>query len=167
MFVYTYINPMWILVGWEKQLKDTIFNGRPVRYVAPQVWNSLPTEIRQSCNNLLQFKSKLKTFLFQQSWALLWIHIYNEGPYKYSRLLYYYYYLRSWYRQFNQLWLCSVAYLGFRKGGGKFSLATSAHTKEGSTKFSNFFFNVKKKLTKGGPWPNGPLNTPLIMLMHA
>ena len=39
------------------------------------VWNSLPTEIRQSCNNLSQFKSKLKTFLFQQSWALLWIHI--------------------------------------------------------------------------------------------
>ena len=33
----------------------------------PYVWNSLPTEIRQSCNNLLQFKSKLKTFLFQQS----------------------------------------------------------------------------------------------------
>ena len=41
----------------------------------PHVWNSLPTEIRQSCNNLFQFKSKLKTFLFQQSWALLWIHI--------------------------------------------------------------------------------------------
>ena len=41
----------------------------------PPVWNSLPTEIRQSCNNLLQFKSKLKTFLFQQSWTLLWIHI--------------------------------------------------------------------------------------------
>ena len=41
----------------------------------PHVWNSLPTEIGQSCNNLLQFKSKLKTFLFQQSWALLWIHI--------------------------------------------------------------------------------------------
>ena len=32
----------------------------------PHVWNSLPTEIRQSCNNLFQFKSKLKTFLFQQ-----------------------------------------------------------------------------------------------------
>ena len=30
----------------------------------PHVWNSLPTEIRQSCNNLLQFKSKLKTLLF-------------------------------------------------------------------------------------------------------
>ena len=33
----------------------------------PHVWNSLPNEIRQSCNNLFQFKSKLKTFLFQQS----------------------------------------------------------------------------------------------------
>ena len=33
----------------------------------PHAWNSLPTEIRQSCNNLLQFKSKLKIFLFQQS----------------------------------------------------------------------------------------------------
>ena len=33
----------------------------------PHVWNSFPTEIRQSCNNLFQFKSKLKTFLFQQS----------------------------------------------------------------------------------------------------
>ena len=32
-----------------------------------------------------------------------------------------------------------VAYLGFRKGGAKFSLATSAHTKGGPTKFSNFF----------------------------
>ena len=41
----------------------------------PHVWNSLPTEIRQSLNNLLLFKSKLKTVLFQQSWALLWIHI--------------------------------------------------------------------------------------------
>ena len=41
----------------------------------PHVWNSLPTEIRQSCNNLLQFKSKLNTFLFKQSWAFLWIHI--------------------------------------------------------------------------------------------
>ena len=33
----------------------------------PHVWNSLPTEIRHSCNNLLQFKSKLKTFLFQHA----------------------------------------------------------------------------------------------------
>ena len=41
----------------------------------PHVWNSLPTEIRKLSKNLLQFKSKLKTFLFRQSWALLWIHI--------------------------------------------------------------------------------------------
>ena len=41
----------------------------------PHVWNSFPTEIRQSSNNLLLFKRKLKTFLFQHSWALLWILI--------------------------------------------------------------------------------------------
>ena len=33
----------------------------------PHVWNSLPTEIRQFSNSLSKFKSKLKTFLFQQS----------------------------------------------------------------------------------------------------
>ena len=33
----------------------------------PHVWNSLPSEIRLLSNNLLQFKGKLKTFLFQQS----------------------------------------------------------------------------------------------------
>ena len=45
----------------------------------PHMWNSLPTEIRQSCNNLLQFKSKLKTFLFQQSWMPFCGSISNEG----------------------------------------------------------------------------------------
>ena len=34
----------------------------------------------------MQFKMKLKTFLFQQFWALLWIQS-NEGPYKCSILL--------------------------------------------------------------------------------
>ena len=43
--------------------------------LGPTCGTKLPTEIRQSSNNLLQFRSKLKTFLFQQSWALLWIHI--------------------------------------------------------------------------------------------
>ena len=38
----------------------------------------------------------------------------------------------------------SVAYLGFQNGGAKFSLATSAHTKRGQTKFSNFFPMSKK-----------------------
>ena len=37
-----------------------------------------------------------------------------------------------------------VAYLGFRKRGAKFLLATSAHTKEGANKFSNFFSMSKK-----------------------
>ena len=56
-----------------------------------------------------------------------------------------------------------MAYLGFHKGGAKFSLATSAYTKGGQTRFSNFFPMSKKKfLAKGGAmaqWP--PLNTPL------
>ena len=67
----------------------------------------------------------------------------------------------------------SVAYLGFREGGAKFLLATSAHTKEGATKIPNFFmrgqprfpffFNVNKKFwPKGGHGPMPPpLNTPL------
>ena len=49
----------------------------------------------------------------------------------------------------------SVAYLGFQKGG-KFSLATNAHTKGGQTKFSNFFQCQRKIfLAKGGmaQWP--------------
>ena len=52
----------------------------------PQLWNSLPLDVRQSRDNLMQFKMKLKTFLFQQFWALLWIQS-NEGPYKCSILL--------------------------------------------------------------------------------
>ena len=55
----------------------------------------------------------------------------------------------------RELWgLNPVAYLGFRKGGAKFSLATSAHTKEGPTKFSNFCSMSKKNfLAKGGHGP--------------
>ena len=56
----------------------------------------------------------------------------------------------------------SVAYLGFQKGGAKFSLATSAHTKGGGqTKFSNFFSMSKKIFfgQRGGAmaqWPPPP-----------
>ena len=35
--------------------------------------------------------------------------------------------------------LDTVAYLGFHKGEGKFSMATSAYLHEGETMFSNFF----------------------------
>ena len=49
----------------------------------------------------------------------------------------------------------AVAYLGFQKRA-KFSLATSAHTKEGANQVF-LFFNVKKKLAKGdGPMPTPP-----------
>ena len=62
--------------------------------------------------------------------------------------------------------LCSVAYLGFHKGGGaKSSLATSAYTK--GAKLCSIFLLCQKKnfLAKGGPWSNAPLNTPLLVLL--
>ena len=54
--------------------------------------------------------------------------------------------------------LNSVAYLGFRKGGAKFSLATSAHTKGGAKPSFPIFLVCQKKffLAKGGAmaqWP--------------
>ena len=50
-----------------------------------------------------------------------------------------------------------------KRGGGKFLLATSAHTKGGKPSFPIFLVYVKKKfLVKGGPWHNAPLNTPLV-----
>ena len=57
-----------------------------------------------------------------------------------------------------------MAYLGFQKGGAKCLPATSGHTKgRGHTKFSNFFYYVKKKfLPKGGHGQFGQgVNTPL------
>ena len=51
------------------------YSYRAFAVSGPHVWNSLSSKIRQSCDNLLQFKSKLKTFLFKQLWVLLWFHI--------------------------------------------------------------------------------------------
>ena len=48
--------------------------------------------------------------------------------------------------------------------GAKFSLATSAYTRGGKPCFSMFpsiFSYGENIFFKGGPWPNGPLNTPL------
>ena len=57
----------------------------------------------------------------------------------------------------------AVAYLGFRKRGAKFSLATSAHTKEGTNQVFQFFQCQKKNfLPKGGHGLMVPLNTPLL-----
>ena len=51
----------------------------------------------------------------------------------------------------------AVAYLGFQKEGAICLLATSAHTKGGQTKFSNFFsMSTNIFLAKGGPWPIWP-----------
>ena len=51
------------------------FGFRAFAISGPRLWNSLPLDLRQSRGNLMQFKKKLKTFLFQQFWALLWIQI--------------------------------------------------------------------------------------------
>ena len=51
------------------------FGRRAFAVSGPQIWNSLPLRISQSRDNLLLFKRKLKAHLFQQLWALLWIHI--------------------------------------------------------------------------------------------
>ena len=67
-------------------LSSCQFSCRAFAISGPQLWNSLPLDVRQSRDNLMQFKMKLKTFLFQQFWALLWIQS-NEGPYKCSILL--------------------------------------------------------------------------------
>ena len=51
------------------------FGHRAFAISGPQIWNSLLLKIRQSCDNLLLFKQKLKAHLIQQFWELLWIHI--------------------------------------------------------------------------------------------
>ena len=51
------------------------FGYRAFAVSGPQLWNSLPLDVRQSRDNLILFQKKLKTFLFQQFWALLWIQI--------------------------------------------------------------------------------------------
>ena len=45
--------------------KQTTFAARSFRYVAPRLWNSLPTNMRCT-NNLDKFKALLKTNLFQK-----------------------------------------------------------------------------------------------------
>ena len=67
-----------------------------------------------------------------------------------------------------------VAYLGFQKGGAKFLLATSAHTKgEAKLRFSNFFIMSKKKfLAKRGAMAdfgqgvNTPLYQSIVLYRH-
>ena len=45
----------------------------------------------------------------------------------------------------------------FEKGGPKFSLATSVHTKEGANQVFQFFsMQTKKFFGQRGPWPNPP-----------
>ena len=52
----------------------------------PQLWNSLPLDVRQSRDNLMQFKKKLKNFCSSSSERFCGSKS-NEGPYKCSILL--------------------------------------------------------------------------------
>ena len=47
-------------------VKQTTFTARSFRYIAPRLWNSLPTNIRGT-NNLDKFKALIKTNLFQKA----------------------------------------------------------------------------------------------------
>ena len=46
----------------------TKFGERAFRVAGPKAWNDLPTDIK-SCNSIVTFKSKLKSFLFSRSYA--------------------------------------------------------------------------------------------------
>jgi len=45
----------------------TVFGSRAFRYAAPAVWNGLPSEITDAALSLETFKSRLKTYLYNQS----------------------------------------------------------------------------------------------------
>ena len=59
-------------------------------------------------------------------------------------------------------WVANSGIFRIPKRGATFLLATSAQTKGGQTKFSNFFLWWKNFFLPKGSWPNGPLNTPLV-----
>ncbi|KAI5615341.1 hypothetical protein C0J50_10850, partial [Silurus asotus] len=48
------------------QIMKTTAGGRSFSYKAPQLWNSLPTSVRDS-DTVSVFKSRLKTYLFSQT----------------------------------------------------------------------------------------------------
>ena len=61
---------------------------------------------------------------------------------------------------------CSVAYLGFHKGGTYFLWPLMLTQRGAKPSFPMYFLcqNIFC-LAQGGPWPNGPLNTPLEFMM--
>ena len=46
----------------------TVFAGRAFRFVAPQIWNSLPNYLTDFSLSLDNFKKQLKTYLFNQAY---------------------------------------------------------------------------------------------------
>ena len=60
---------------------------------------------------------------------------------------------------------CAVAYLGFHKGGPNFRWPLVLTWRGAKPCFPIFSYG-EIYLTKGGPWPNASLNTPLYMCQH-
>ena len=48
----------------ETKMVNTKYGKRTFQYAAPRLWNALPVEVR-SCDNVEQFKKKIKTILFE------------------------------------------------------------------------------------------------------
>ena len=83
------------------------FGHRAFAVSGPQIWNSLPLGIRQSRDNLLLFKQKLKAHLFSSSERFCG-SISNEGPYKFSILLLLYYYKKASAVSKSSIWLLTT-----------------------------------------------------------
>ena len=50
------------------RIRKTTAGGRAFSYVAPKLWNHLPTSVRDS-DTLSTFKTRLKTFLFARAFC--------------------------------------------------------------------------------------------------
>ncbi|KAI5629642.1 hypothetical protein C0J50_2143, partial [Silurus asotus] len=62
---YDHITPVFISYLLVPQIMRTTEGGRSLSYKAPQLWNSLPISVQDS-DTVSVFKSRLKTYLFNQ-----------------------------------------------------------------------------------------------------
>ena len=88
----------------------TAFSSRAFRHAAPAVCNGLPSEITDTALSLETFKSRLKTYLFNQSfscWSCYWsaseIRRLCTTTYDALRTVYYYHY--HYYYDWNSIFL--------------------------------------------------------------
>ncbi|KAI5630237.1 hypothetical protein C0J50_10312, partial [Silurus asotus] len=63
---YDHITPVLISYLLVPQITKTTAGGRSFSYIAPHLWNSLPISVQDS-DTVSVFKSRLKTYLFSQT----------------------------------------------------------------------------------------------------